>query len=453
MDDETKNTQNTNDDQVDSTKEFRERNDISVDSDVEFHPTLTFEMAKKYIPASLIESFCGKFEKPTPIQAQCWPIAASSRDMIGIAETGSGKTLAFLLPGIAKIQKSKNAKGKVKILVLSPTRELAMQSADVCNQSDCGVTSVCIGGGVSKDGQRKALRAGAQVVIATPGRLIDLVNDGSIILDHVEYLVLDEADRMLDLGFEEDIKKIIARVPSERQTLMFSATWPESIRELAHSFLRNPVRVSIGSIDLTASHSVTQIVEYIEPYQKENRLHQLLQEYHSSRTNRVLIFCLYKKEAARVEKTLKQRGWKNCQAIHGDLSQDQRNTAFKGFKDGTSPLLVATDVAARGLDIPNVEYVINYTFPLTIEDYIHRIGRTGRAGKTGTAHTLFTVQDKAKAGDLVNVLREAGVTNYPAELDKFGPSIHRKKEHKLYGAFFKDDAKPMPPATRITFDD
>ena len=290
------------------------------------------------------------------------------------------------------------------------------------------------------------------MVVATPGRLIDLVSDGSVILDYVEYLVLDEADRMLDMGFEDDIKKIIARVPKQRQTLMFSATWPESIRELAHSFLINPVRVTIGSVDLSASHSVAQIVEIIEPRQKDARLVQLLNEYHASRSNRVLIFCLYKKEASRVERTLKQKGWSNVQSIHGDLSQEQRNFAFKGFKDGTSPLLVATDVAARGLDIPNVEYVINYTFPLTIEDYIHRIGRTGRAGKKGIAHTLFTIEDKPKAGDLVTVLREANQP-CPPELEKFGPSIHRKKEHKLYGAFYKDDSKPMPAASRITFDD
>lgn len=239
------------------------------------------------------------------------------------------------------------------------------------------------------------------------------------------------------------------QVRSDRQTLMFSATWPTAVQRLASNFLSRPVKVTIGSQDLAASHSITQHVEVIDPRARDDRLLALLSKYHSSRKNRVIIFVLYKKEAPRVEAVLNRRGWK-CAAIHGDISQGQRTAAVEAFKAGTIPLLIATDVAARGLDIPDVEVVINYSFPLTTEDYVHRIGRTGRAGKTGVAHTFFcAVQDKPRAGELINVLREAQ-QEVPSDLLKFGTAV-KKKESKLYGAHFKDvdvDAK----ATKVTFD-
>jgi len=221
---------------------------------------------------------------------------------------------------------------------------------------------------------------------------------------------------MLDLGFEKDIRAILSNIKTKHQTLMFryaeikrkkdicnprkkkkkkSATWPSSIQTLAQEFLNNPVKVIVGSQDLAASHSVKQIVEVIEQQQKEGRLHELLQDYHKSRKNRVLVFVLYKLEADRIERFLRMKGW-NPGSIHGDKNQQDRTAALQAFKDGSRPLLIATDVAARGLDIPNVEFVINLTFPLTIEDYVHRIGRTGRAGAKGIAHTLFTTFDKVR---------------------------------------------------------
>jgi ATP-dependent RNA helicase DBP3 len=311
---------------------------------------------------------------------------------------------------------------------------------------------------VPKEAQRRELGAagpfGAPIVIATPGRLLDLVQDGALSLASVTYLVLDEADRMLDLGFERDIRALIAlTAPAGRQTLMFSATWPDSIQSIAAEFLRRPVRVNIGSTELAASHSVTQLVEVVDdPGARDRILLALLAKYHASRANRVIVFVLYKKEADRVERLLSGRGWAAC-AIHGDMSQDARTRSFNAFRDGSIPLLVATDVAARGLDIPNVEFVINYSFPLTIEDYVHRIGRTGRAGRTGTAHTLFTPLDKSHAGELVNVLREAG-SDVPEALLKFGTHV-KKKEHSLYGAHFKvisSAGGPPPAPTKMTFD-
>lgn len=390
------------------------------------------------------------FEKPTSIQAQCWPICLSGQDLVGIASTGSGKTLSFGLPGLTHIIKlGKHQKKTTAMLVLAPTRELAMQSAVVLEAAGkpCGVKTACIYGGVAKHEQRGLIRGGVQIIVATPGRLLDFMEEGAIDCSGVSYLVLDEADRMLDLGFEKDIRRIIGQCAKDRQTLMFSATWPMSIQGIASEFLSNPARVTVGSEELSANHRVKQVVEVVEPQVKERRLLDMLKKYHTGK-NRILIFVLYKKEADRVHQ-LVERGGFTCNAIHGDRSQDVRSAAMEKFKDASCPLLIATDVAARGLDIPDVEFVINYTFPLTTEDYVHRIGRTGRAGKEGVSHTLFTQHDKARAGELINVLREANQT-VPEELMKFGTHV-KKKEHKLFGAHFKD-VDMSKKATKKTFD-
>ncbi|KAJ1918701.1 RNA-dependent ATPase [Mycoemilia scoparia] len=443
-------------------QEFYEKHNISVTDDSAsgkgggevFYPCIEFDQTgfdKKILKA------CKGFKNPTPIQAACWPIVLKGRDIVGIAETGSGKTFAFALPAMTHIMSKKDGKkakpGKPFVLVVAPTRELAMQTHEQCEIAGkhVGVTSICIYGGVPKYEQVRALKSGAAIVIATPGRLVDLINDGSCDLSEVSYLVLDEADRMLDQGFEQEIRNIIGmtKPSNKRQTLMFSATWPESIRKLSGDFLKNPMKVTIGSDELAVNQRVDQIVEVVEPFDKDAKLLQLLNKYHKTRRNKVLVFVLYKKEAGRVEGFLRKQGFR-CEAIHGDKTQDQRTKALSQFKDGTIPLLIATDVAARGLDIPNVEYVINYTFPLTIDEYIHRIGRTGRAGKKGVSHTLFTFHDKSHSGELVNVLKTANM-NVPESLLKFGTTV-KKKEHKAYGAFFKD-IDPKAKATKIVFDD
>lgn len=396
-----------------------------------------------------------EFVSPSPIQAVSWPLILSGHDMVGIAATGSGKTLAFGLPMVAHVQAQRDAgvvSGKGPFaLVMAPTRELAIQIAQVLDVagSQVNVRVLCVYGGVPKKEQVDALKRGVEIVVGTPGRLEDLMNEGTCKLQAVTYLVLDEADRMLDLGFEPHIRAICNTVRSDRQTLMFSATWPSAVQKLAAQFLCNPLKVTIGSQDLAASHSIAQVVEVIDLQARDRRLLELLKKYHSSRSNRVIIFVLYKKEAPRVEQLLSRNGWKAA-AIHGDISQDQRTAAVEMFKSGKCPLLIATDVAARGLDIPDVEVVINYSFPLTTEDYVHRIGRTGRAGKKGIAHTFFCASmDKPRAGELINVLREAGQT-VPEELLKFGTAV-KKKESKLYGSHFKDvdiNAK----AKKMTFD-
>jgi ATP-dependent RNA helicase DBP3 len=346
------------------------------------------------------------FDVPTPIQAASWPYLLDGRDVVGVAETGSGKTLAFGVPCIRKINSLPISQRKgIKAAIVSPTRELACQIHEqlVKLAEPTGLKVACIYGGVPKEDQRFALKK-AHIVVATPGRLNDLIQEGSADLSRVTFMCLDEADRMLDKGFEDDIRKIISLTSSAslRQTVMFTATWPQSIRDLAATFMKTPVRVYIGDNatgDLRANARIDQVVEVVEPRNKEFRLLQILREHTvgSKKNDRILVFCLYKKEATRIEGYIRSKGFRVA-GIHGDLSQPQRTASLEAFKSGKVPLLVATDVAARGLDIPAVKLVLNVTFPLTAEDYVHRIGRTGRAGQDGKAITLFTEHDKHLSG-------------------------------------------------------
>ena len=345
-----------------------------------YKPVVSF----KYLPCgeNIDSTQFANFASPTPIQAACWPYLLAARDMVGVAETGSGKTLAFGVPCVRYIARlgKKDRKG-IKACIVSPTRELAMQIYEQMTKlaERSGLKVSCVYGGVSRDLQRGTLK-GTNIIVATPGRLNDFISDGSIDLSEVTYLVLDEADRMLDKGFEQDVRKIILKTSSTgRQTSMFTATWPQSIRDLASTFMDNPVKVTIGdnaSGELRANTRVVQEVEVIDEREKQGRLIELLKQYQSgkNRTDRILVFCLYKKEATRIEEFIRRRGFPVA-GIHGDLSQQKRTESLDAFKKGTTPLLVATDVAARGLDIPAVKLVINVTFPLTVEDYVHRIGR------------------------------------------------------------------------------
>jgi ATP-dependent RNA helicase DBP3 len=465
-------------------KEFKIVLKDTKDGDADKHKELN--SSEKYFPYSnfsspaCVEGLSGAllrqctqvngFAKPSPIQAQCWPVLVNKQDVVGIAETGSGKTLAFSLPALSAMQQEVVTKSRKmpRMLVLAPTRELAMQSHEVLVEFGAVVQlqSLVVYGGVPKYKQTSELKKGnVDCIVATPGRLKDLIQEGNCQLGHVKYLVLDEADRMLDMGFEEDVRFIISNcLPKEkgRQTAMFSATWPAAIQNLALEYMVNPLRVYVGfeailgsngedCIDdsLSANKRVTQTVEVIEDRARESRLRDLLKKFQKNPKDRVLVFALYKKEAQRLENNLRREGW-DCCSIHGDKAQDARTKALGEFKDGTCPLLIATDVAARGLDIPNVEVVLNYTFPLTIEDYVHRIGRTGRAGKSGISHTFFQPGDKSHAGELQQVMKQAG-QEVPQELLNFGSTI-KKKEHKLYGNFGPAGGGPMKKAVKITFD-
>ena len=402
------------------------------------------------------------FKAPTPIQSAAWPYAFASRDMIGVAETGSGKTLAFGMPlakHIVNRVKSDSQAKKLKYqpiaLVVSPTRELAVQIHEqlVKLGENNHFNATCVYGGVAKDSQASALRK-AQCVVATPGRLRDFMDNphgDSLNLGKVDYVVLDEADRMLDKGFEEDIKAILGACAKKRQTLMFTATWPVSVREIAKTFMQNPVKVTIGDRDeLRANERIKQIVHVVDGADKNTWMLKLLKEHTrgNKRNDRMLVFCLYKKEAAYIERLIARNGF-TVGGIHGDMSQQRRTESLEAFKNGSIPVLVATDVAARGLDIPAVKVVLNVTFPLTVEDYVHRIGRTGRAGQDGIAVTLFTSNEKPLAGGLMNVLR-AAQQEVPEDLAKFGNTV-KKKEHGMYGRFVKEGLEGQT-ATKITFD-
>ncbi|KAK6382820.1 uncharacterized protein PV06_03759 [Exophiala oligosperma] len=422
-------------------------------------PILSFS----HLPAELSSQFSSvfsSFEKPSSIQSAAWPFLLSGRDLVGVAETGSGKTIAFGLPLVVRLSALKKKKG-IRAVIVAPTRELAIQvyeQIDKLCKTAHKLKPVCVYGGTNKDEQRRTLQ-GANIVVATPGRLKDFMSDGTVDVSKCRYLVLDEADRMLDKGFEDDIKHIISHMPSssKRQTAMFTATWPKSIRELAATFMKQPVKITIGRDDtddsgeLRANARIVQKVEVMDGALKQQRLLQLLKEHTAGkkRNDRILVFCLYKKEALRIENFIRGRGF-NVAGIHGDMSQSARIASLESFKSGSVSLLVATDVAARGLDIPEVKVVINVTFPLTAEDYVHRIGRTGRAGKDGLAITMFTEQDKPLAGALVNVLK-AAKQDVPEDLLKFGTTV-KKKQHDSYGAFYRE-AEDGKTATKITFDD
>ncbi|KAI3785800.1 hypothetical protein L1987_44925 [Smallanthus sonchifolius] len=349
------------------------------------------------------------FHEPTPIQSQGWPMALKGRDLIGIAETGSGKTLSYLLPALVHVAAQPSlvqGDGPI-VLVLAPTRELAVQIQQEAGKfgSHSRIRSTCIYGGAPKGPQIRDLQGGVEIVIGTPGRLIDMLEAQHTNLRRVTYLVLDEADRMLDMGFEPQIRKIISQIRPDRQTLYWSATWPKEVESLARQFLCNPYKVIIGSPVLKANQSINQIIEVVTDAEKYNRLIKLLKEMMDG--SRILIFVETKKGCDQVTRQLRMDGWPAL-SIHGDKSQDERDWVLAEFKSGRSLIMTATDVAARGLDVKGIKCVINYDFPTSLEDYVHRIGRTGRAGAKGIAVTFFTHSNAKHARELVYILQEAG---------------------------------------------
>lgn len=351
------------------------------------------------------------FNEPTAIQSQGWPIALSGRDMVGIARTGSGKTLAYILPATVHINNQRRLqRGDGPIaLILAPTRELAQQIQQVAK--DFGASSMirntCIFGGSPKGPQARDLERGVEIVIATPGRLIDFLEKGITNLKRCTYLVLDEADRMLDMGFEPQIRKIIEQIRPDRQVLMWSATWPKQVQALAEDFLVDYIQINIGSLMPAANHNIRQIIDVCEEREKEMKLTKLLREVAFDNTNKMIIFVETKKKVDDITKTIRREGFMAI-CIHGDKSQPERDYVLNEFRSGKSHILVATDVAARGLDVEDVKYVINFDYPNSSEDYIHRIGRTGRCDQPGTAYAFFTSTNQRQAKDLIAVLEEAG---------------------------------------------
>ncbi|GAB0131814.1 ATP-dependent RNA helicase dbp2 [Epichloe bromicola] len=365
------------------------------------------------------------FPAPTAIQSQGWPMALSGRDVVGIAETGSGKTLTYCLPSIVHINAQPllaPGDGPI-VLVLAPTRELAVQIQQEITKfgRSSRIRNTCVYGGVPKGPQIRDLSRGVEVCIATPGRLIDMLEAGKTNLRRVTYLVLDEADRMLDMGFEPQIRKIIEQIRPDRQTLMWSATWPKEVRAMASDFLTDFIQVNIGSMDLSANHRITQIVEVVTEMEKRDKMIKHLERTMENKENKILIFVGTKRVADEITRFLRQDGWPAL-SIHGDKQQNERDWVLDQFKTGKSPIMVATDVASRGIDVRNITHVLNYDYPNNSEDYIHRIGRTGRAGANGTAITFFTTDNQKQARELVNVLQEAKQQIDPrlAEMARFG---------------------------------
>jgi ATP-dependent RNA helicase RhlE len=338
------------------------------------------------------------YSVPTPIQLQAIPAVMRGRDVMGLAQTGTGKTAAFVLPILQRLLNG--PRGQVRALILSPTRELAEQTHEAIETlgKDTGLRSTTIYGGVGTQPQIVKLRRGVEVVVACPGRLLDHISQNSIVLSKVEVLVLDEADQMLDMGFLPDVRRILRHLPIERQTLMFSATMPSDIRLLSREVLRDPVTVQVGTSEPvgTVSHALYPVASHL----KTDLLMKLLDH---TDTESVLIFARTKHRAKRLGEQLEKAGY-SVASLQGNLSQTRRQAALDGFRDGTYQILVATDIAARGIDVTRISHVINYDMPDTTNAYTHRIGRTGRAAKTGDAFTLITGEDEDMVRSIERVL-------------------------------------------------
>jgi len=351
------------------------------------------------------------FPAPSQIQQYTWPLAMQQRDTIGVAATGSGKTLAFLLPAFAYILERRIPSDDPALLVLAPTRELAIQIDEEARKfgKPSGIRTTCCYGGAPKHEQLADLRSGTHSLIGTPGRINDFLEAGQVRLDKVVKLVLDEADRMLDMGFEPQIRKILAKVPRQRHSLFFTATWPPSIRRLASEFLSEPYRVQIGNRDeLKGNQDITQIIKPCNMGNKNTILMQVLQQAgvadRSNSAGKGIVFCGTKRMCDQLADQLRRNGVP-CASIHGDKGQREREQALGDLRSARIKLLVATDVAARGLDVKGITIVVNYDVPSNTEDYVHRIGRTGRAGQKGYAVALITDRDAHALRGIIQVMK------------------------------------------------
>jgi len=365
------------------------------------------------------------YDTPSPIQAQAIPAVLEGRDVMAAAQTGTGKTAAFTLPILELLSKGQSAQhNQVRTLILTPTRELAAQIAENVSvySKNLPIKSTVVFGGVKINPQMQKLRGGVDVLVATPGRLIDLYNQRAVRFDQLEILVLDEADRMLDMGFIHDIKRIIKFLPKQRQNLMFSATFSADIRQLAKGMINNPVEVSVTPENST----VERIEQWLCPVDKGAKTQALTFLIEDNDWQQVLVFSRTKHGANRIAKQLEAKGH-SASAIHGNKSQGARTKALAGFKDGSVKILVATDIAARGLDIEQLPIVVNFDLPNVPEDYVHRIGRTGRAGKTGEAVSLVSNDEAQQLKDIERLIKQL----IPRKEIPGFEAVHRLPEFEL----------------------
>lgn len=359
---------------------------------------MTFKELK--ISEPILKALTNKgYETPTPIQEKAIPIALAGHDLLGIAQTGTGKTAAFAIPVIQKLNQepSKGQKREIKVLILTPTRELAIQIDD-CFKDYTQYTNLrhtVIFGGVNQNPQVATLKRGVDILTATPGRLLDLIAQKHISLNNIRHFILDEADRMLDMGFIHDIKRLLPMLPKRKQTLFFSATMPPAIDKLSKSILFHPEKVEVTPVS-SAVDTIDQRLYYVEKAQKSELLYTVLER---EQGKSVLVFSRTKHGADKIARVLNKKGI-GCEAIHGNKSQGARQRALTNFKSGKTRVIIATDIAARGIDIANLEMVINYDLPDVAETYVHRIGRTGRAGKSGTALSFCSQEEHVMVKDI-----------------------------------------------------
>uniref|UniRef100_G3T7N6 RNA helicase n=1 Tax=Loxodonta africana TaxID=9785 RepID=G3T7N6_LOXAF len=397
------------------------------------NPACTFEDAFRSYPEIMASIKKAGFLKPTPIQAQAWPIVLQGIDLIGVAQTGTGKTLSYLMPGFIHLSFQPLTRNKRKgpgMLVLTPTRELALQvEAECCKYSYKGLKSICIYGGGNREAQIHDIAKGVDIIIATPGRLNDLQMNNFVNLRSITYLVLDEADKMLDLGFEHQIMKILLDVRPDRQTIMTSATWPDSVRRVAQSYLKDPMIVYVGTLDLLAVNTVKQNIIVTTEEKKRSLLQEFLESL--SPKDKVIVFVSRKLIADDLSSDLSIQGIP-VQSLHGNGEQSDREQALDDFKREKVKILIATDLASRGLDVQDITHVYNYDFPQNIEEYVHRVGRTGRAGKSGTSVTLITQDDWKIANELIKILKRANQF-VPDELVTMAERYKAYKQQKETG--------------------
>ncbi|MBL8588023.1 MAG: DEAD/DEAH box helicase [Methylobacteriaceae bacterium] len=345
------------------------------------------------------------YDTPTPIQAQAIPVALEGRDVLGIAQTGTGKTAAFTLPMLSRLESGRARARMPRTLILEPTRELAAQVEEAFIKYGVNhrLNVALLIGGVSFGDQETKIQRGADVLIATPGRLLDFFERGKLLLNGIEILVIDEADRMLDMGFIPDIERICKMVPAQRQTLFFSATMPPEITRLTEQFLREPARIEVARAATTAATIRQAVVPSPSGPMKRETLRRVIRSEPALKN--AIIFCNRKRDVAVLHRSLVKHGF-SAGALHGDMDQMARIASLDAFKQGDVQLLVCSDVAARGLDIPDVSHVFNFDVPVHADDYVHRIGRTGRAGKSGTAYTIATEDDARHLSDIEKLTRQ-----------------------------------------------
>ncbi|OWY22346.1 DEAD/DEAH box helicase [Sphingobacteriales bacterium UPWRP_1] len=371
------------------------------------------------------------YTTPTPIQSQAIPIVLQGTDLLACAQTGTGKTAAFAVPVLQLLSKDKtnNQKRKIRSLIVTPTRELAIQIEESFKAYGryTGLTTAVIFGGVNQNSQTQALRNGVDILVATPGRLLDLLNQGYITLRDVAYFILDEADRMLDMGFIHDIKKLLAVLPHKRQSLFFSATMPPEIIKLAGNILHNPAKVAVTPV----SSTVDIIKQHIYFVDSENKNALLLEILKDKKVKTALVFTRTKHGADKVVKIL-LRHQITAEAIHGNKAQNARQRALSNFKTQTTRVLVATDIAARGIDVDELEYVVNFDMPNVAETYVHRIGRTGRAGAKGTAISFCNAEEKAYLREIEKLIAQKIpiVANHLFPLKNHEPAKDTNQEQK-----------------------